>query len=50
MDETGKGDPVTPCKDVYKAKIQSNESIDKSKLIIVVGGYLQNKELIGDTW
>ena len=36
--------------DVYKAKIQSDGSLDRLKLIIVVRGYLQNKELVGDTW
>ena len=36
--------------DVYKAKIQSDGIIDKLKLRIVVRGYLQNKELVGDTW
>ena len=36
--------------DVYKAKIQSDGSLDKLKLRIVVRGYLQNKELVGDTW
>ena len=36
--------------DVYKYKIKSDESLDKLKLIIVVRGYLQNKELVGDTW
>ena len=45
-----KGEPVTPCMDIYKAKIQSDGSLDKLKLIIVVGGYLQNKGLVGDTW
>ena len=35
---------------VYKAKIQSDGSIDKLKVIIVVRGYLQNKELVGGTW
>ena len=34
--------------DVYKAKIQSDGSLDKLKLIIVVRGDLQNKELVGD--
>ena len=43
-------EPVTPCMDVYKAKIQSDGSLDKLKLRIVVGGDLQNKEMIGDTW
>ena len=45
-----KDDHVAPCMDVYKYKIKSDESLDKLKLIIVVRGYLQNKELIGDTW
>ena len=36
--------------DVYKAKIKSDGSLDKLKLIIVVRGDLQNKELVGDTW
>ena len=37
------GEPVTPCIDVYKAKIQSDGSLDKLKLRIVVRGDLQNK-------
>ena len=36
--------------DVFKAKIQSDGSLDKLKLRIVVGGDLQNKEMVGDTW
>ena len=36
--------------DVYKAKIQSDGSLDNLKLRIVVRGYLQNKEMVGDTW
>ena len=44
------GEPVTTCMDVYKAKIQSDGSLDKLKLRIVVRGDLQNKEMIGDTW
>ena len=36
--------------DVYKAKIQCYESLDKLKLIIVVRGDLKNKELVGDYW
>ena len=36
--------------DVYKAKIQSDRSLDKFKLWILVRGDLQNKELVGDTW
>ena len=35
--------------DVYKAKIQSDGSLDKLKLIIVVRGDLQNMKLVGDT-
>ena len=38
-----KGEPVTPCMDVYKAKIQSDGSLDKLKLRIVVIGDTQNK-------
>ena len=44
------GEPVTPPMDVYKAKIQSDGSLDKLKLRIVVRGDLQNKELVEDTW
>ena len=43
------GEPVTTCTDVYKAKIQSDGSLDKFKLRILVRGYLQNKEMVGDT-
>ena len=45
-----KGGTVTPCMDVYKAKIQSDGSIYELKLIIVVRGYLQKKKSVGDTW
>ena len=38
-----KGEPVTPCMDAYKGKIQSDGSIDKIKLIIVVRVDLKNK-------
>ena len=41
---------VTPCMDVYKAKTQSDGSLDKLKLKIVIRGDLQNKELVVDTW
>ena len=44
------GEPVISCMDVYKAKILSDGSLDKLKLRIVVRGYLQNKEIVGDTW
>ena len=43
-------EPVTPCMDVYKGKIQSDGSLDEIKLRIVVRGDLQNKEMVGDTW
>ena len=36
--------------DFYKAKIQSDGSLNKLKLRIVVRGDLQNKEMIGYTW
>ena len=38
IEDQNEGEPVTPCMDVYKAKIQSDGSIDKLKLIIVVRG------------
>ena len=44
------GEPLTPCMDVYKAKIQYDGSLDKLKLRIVVRGDFQNKEMVGDTW
>ena len=44
------GEPVTPCMHVYKAKIQSDGSLEKLKLIIVVRGDLQNKEMVVYTW
>ena len=48
--DTEKNEPVTPCMLFYKAKIQSDGSLDKPNLIIMVRGYLQNKELVGYTW
>ena len=45
-----KGEPVTPCMDVYESKIESDGSLDKLQLRNVVIGDLQNKELVGDTW
>ena len=50
VQDPDKGEPVTPCMDVYKDKIQSDGSLDKLKWRIVVKGDLQNKELVGDTW
>ena len=35
-----KSEPVTPCMDVYKVRIQSDGSLDKVKLRIVVTGDL----------
>ena len=49
-EDQNEGEPVTPCMDVYKAKIQSDGSLDKLKLIIVVRGDMQNRKLVGDTW
>ena len=43
VEDPEKDDPVTTCMDVYKTKIQSDGSLDKLKLIIVVRGDLQNK-------
>ena len=49
VEDQNEGEPVTPCTDVYKANIQSDGSLDRLKLIIVVRGDLQNMELVGDT-
>ena len=38
-----KGEPVTPCMDVYKVKIQSDGNLDNIELKIVVRGYLKHK-------
>ena len=43
IEDQNEGEPVTPCMDVYKAAIQSDEILDKLKLRIVVKVDLQNK-------
>ena len=43
VEDQNEGEPVTTCMDVYKAKIQSDGSLEKLKLRIVVRGDLQNK-------
>ena len=50
LEEPNPEEAVTPCMDVYKAKIQSDGTIDKLKLRIVVRGDLQNKYVMGETW
>ena len=50
VEDIYKDEPVIPCMDFYKAKIQSDGGLDKLKLRIVVRGDLYNKELVGDTW
>ena len=49
IEDQNEGEPVTPCMDVYKAKNQSDGSLDKLKLRIVVRGDLHSKELVGGT-
>ena len=49
IEDQNEGEPVTLCMDVFKAKIQSDGSLDKLKLRIVVILDLQNKEMVGDT-
>ena len=49
VQEIEKGEPLTPCIDVYKAKIQYDGSLDKLRLRILVREDLHNKELVGDT-
>ena len=36
--------------DIYKAKIQSDGSVDKLKLRILVRRDMKNKEIFGETW
>ena len=50
VDDPLEDEPVNLCMDVYKEKIHSYGSLDKLKQRIVVGGYLHNKDLIGDAW
>ena len=50
IEDQNEGEPVTPCMGVYKAKIQSDGSIEKLKSRIVVRGDLQNKVMVGETW
>ena len=50
IEDQNEGEPVTPCMDVYKARIQSDKSLDKLKLRILVRGDLHDKETVGDTW
>ena len=46
IEDKNDGEPVTPCMDLYKAKIKSDGIIDKLKLRIVVRGDFQNKEMV----
>ena len=41
IEDQKEGEPVTPCMDVYKAKIQSDGSLEKLKLRIAVRGDFQ---------
>ena len=43
IEDQNEGEPVTPCMDVYKSKIQSDGILDKLKLRIVVRADFQNK-------
>ena len=50
VEDPKKDEPVTPCMDVYKSKIQYDGILDKLNPIIIVRGDLHNKELFGDNW
>ena len=50
VDDPNKGESVTPFMYFYKTIIQSDVSLDRLKLRIVVIGYLQKKEMIGVKW
>ena len=43
MEYPGKVDPITPCIDVYKAKIKSDGVLKKLRFIIALRGDLRNK-------
>ena len=43
VDDTEKGDTVTPCIDVYKANIKYDGSLNKLRFRVVVRGDMQNK-------
>ena len=43
VEDTEKDEPVNPCMDVYRSKIQSDGSIDKLNLRVVVRGDMQKK-------
>ena len=47
MDDPEEGYSVTQFMYIYREKIQSDGSIDKLKLIILVRGDFKNKEMIG---
>ena len=50
IEDQNEGEPVTPCMNMYKDKIQSDGSLDKLKLRIVVRVDPQNNKMVGDTW
>ena len=50
VQDPDKGEPVTIFMNAYKEKSQSDTILENLKLRIVVRGYLQNKDLIGDNW
>ena len=50
VQEPEKGEPLTPCMDVYKENIKYDGILDKLKLGIVIRGDLHNKQLVGYTW
>ena len=50
VEDQNEGEPVTPCMHVYKASIQSDGSLEKLNLRILVKGDLQNKKMVGDNW
>ena len=50
INHPNKGEPMTPCMDIYKANIQYYVSLDKLKLTIVVIEDLKNKEMVGNTF
>ena len=49
VEDPEKHEPITPCMDVYKAKNQSDGSVDKLEFRTMVRGDHHNKKLVEDT-
>ena len=50
VEDPEKKEPVTPCMDIYKVKIQSDGILDKLKLRTGVREDIEKKEFVGYNW